>query len=107
MQSADGLDGDVEAGGGAAVRGEVCDEGVEGVAAAALGDVQHAPLVLTGLGDLNVCTRYRGAEEATFTNYPYHQTVMHQATGEYEQLWRRRMDRFGAVLAESTKEPNG
>ena len=26
---------------------------------------------------------------------------------EYEQLWRRRMDRFGAVLAESTKEPNG
>ena len=30
--------------------------------------------------------RYRGAEEATFTNYPYHQTVMHQATGEYEQL---------------------
>ena len=42
--------------------------------------------VLTGLGDLNVCTRYRGAEEATFTNYPYHQTVMHQAVGEYERL---------------------
>jgi adenylosuccinate synthase len=42
--------------------------------------------VLTGLGDLNVCTRYRGAEEATFTNYPYHQTVMHQAVGEYESL---------------------
>jgi len=42
--------------------------------------------VLTGLGDLNVCVRYRGAEEATFTNYPYHQTVMHQAVGEYERL---------------------
>ena len=42
--------------------------------------------VLTGLGDLNVCTRYRGAEEATFDHYPYHQTVMHQAAGEYEQL---------------------
>ncbi len=42
--------------------------------------------VLTGLGDLNVCTRYRGAEEATFTHYPYHQTVMHQAAGEYERL---------------------
>src|ERR671926_231078 len=42
--------------------------------------------VLTGLGDLNVCTRYRGAEEATFDHYPYHQTVMHQATGEYERL---------------------
>src|SRR6478752_2910784 len=42
--------------------------------------------VLTGLGDLNVCVRYRGAEEATFTHYPYHQTVMHQAVGEYERL---------------------
>src|SRR5919199_708986 len=42
--------------------------------------------VLTGLGDLNVCTRYRGAEEATFDHYPYHQTVMHQATGDYERL---------------------
>ncbi|HEX3277039.1 MAG TPA: adenylosuccinate synthase [Thermoleophilaceae bacterium] len=42
--------------------------------------------VLTGLGSLNVCTHYRGAEEARFDHYPYHQTVMHQATGEYEQL---------------------
>jgi adenylosuccinate synthase len=42
--------------------------------------------VLTGLGALNVCTRYRGAEEATFDHYPYHQTVMHQATGDYERL---------------------
>ena len=42
--------------------------------------------VLTGLGNLNVCTRYRGAEEATFDHYPYHQTVMHHAVGDYEQL---------------------
>ena len=42
--------------------------------------------MLTGLGDLNVCTRYRGAEEATFDHYPYHQTVMHQAVGDYERL---------------------
>src|ERR671917_1867047 len=42
--------------------------------------------VLSGLGSLSVCTRYRGAEEAIFDHYPYHQTVMHQATGEYEQL---------------------
>ena len=42
--------------------------------------------MLTGLGALNVCTHYRGAEEARFDHYPYHQTVMHQATGEYEQL---------------------
>jgi adenylosuccinate synthase len=42
--------------------------------------------VLTGLGALNVCTRYRGPGEATFDQYPYHQTVMHHAVGEYEQL---------------------
>ena len=42
--------------------------------------------VLTGLGTLNVCTRYRGIEEASFDAYPYHQTVMHQAAGEYEPL---------------------
>jgi adenylosuccinate synthase len=42
--------------------------------------------VLTGLGPLNVCTRYRGPGEARFDQYPYHQTVMHHAVGEYEQL---------------------
>ena len=42
--------------------------------------------VLTGLGPLSVCTAYRGAEEARFDTYPYHQTVLHQATGEYEEL---------------------
>ena len=42
--------------------------------------------VLGGLGPLSVCTRYRGAEEARFDQYPYHQTVLHQATGEYEEL---------------------
>ena len=42
--------------------------------------------VLTGLGTLNVCTRYRGVEEASFEAYPYHQTVMHHAGGDYEQL---------------------
>jgi adenylosuccinate synthase len=42
--------------------------------------------VLSGLGPLSVCTRYRGPDEATFDHYPYHQTVMHHATGDYEQL---------------------
>jgi adenylosuccinate synthase len=42
--------------------------------------------VLSGLGDVCVCTRYRGPGEATFDTYPYHQTVMHQASGEYETL---------------------
>ena len=36
--------------------------------------------------DLDVCVRYRGAEEATFDHYPYHQSVMHQASGDYERL---------------------
>jgi adenylosuccinate synthase len=42
--------------------------------------------VLTGIGPIKVCTRYRGPGEATFDEYPYHQTVMHHATGEYEEL---------------------
>jgi adenylosuccinate synthase len=42
--------------------------------------------VLGGIGPINVCTRYRGPGEATFDQYPYHQTVMHHATGEYESL---------------------
>jgi adenylosuccinate synthase len=42
--------------------------------------------VLTGLGPLRVCTAYRGGDEARFDAYPYHQTVLHQAVGEYEEL---------------------
>jgi adenylosuccinate synthase len=33
-----------------------------------------------------VCTRYRGAEGAEFDNFPYHQTVLHHSTGEYDEL---------------------
>ena len=35
---------------------------------------------------LKVCTRYRGAEGAEFDRFPYHQTVLHHASGEYEEL---------------------
>jgi adenylosuccinate synthase len=42
--------------------------------------------VLTGLGKLNVCTAYRGPDEARFEHYPYHQSILHQAVGEYEEL---------------------
>jgi adenylosuccinate synthase len=42
--------------------------------------------VLSGLSKIQVCTRYRGAEGAEFTHFPYHQTVLHHATGEYEEL---------------------
>ena len=41
--------------------------------------------VLSGLGDLCVCTAYRG-NERTFTDFPYHQSVLHQVVGEYEIL---------------------
>jgi len=42
--------------------------------------------VLSGLARIQVCTRYRGAEGAEFTHFPYHQTVLHHASGEYEAL---------------------
>src|SRR5919107_1126443 len=42
--------------------------------------------VLSGLGELQVGTSYRGPGEATFDQYPYHQTVMHHAAGVYETL---------------------
>jgi adenylosuccinate synthase len=42
--------------------------------------------VLSGLDQLRVCTRYRGAEGAEFDYFPYHQTVLHHAAGEYVEL---------------------
>ena len=42
--------------------------------------------VLSGLDTLKVCVAYRGSDEARFEEYPYHQTVLHQATGIYEEL---------------------
>jgi adenylosuccinate synthase len=42
--------------------------------------------VLSGLDRLRVCTRYRGAEGAEFDHFPYHQTVLHHAAGEYVEL---------------------
>ncbi len=42
--------------------------------------------VLSGLPELQICTRYRGPEGAEFDHFPYHQTVLHHAVGEYETL---------------------
>ena len=42
--------------------------------------------VLSGFDRLQVCTRYRGAEEVEFEHFPYHQTMLHHATGEYDEL---------------------
>jgi adenylosuccinate synthase len=42
--------------------------------------------VLTGFDPIRVCTRYRGPEGAEFDYFPYHQTVLHHAAGEYVEL---------------------
>jgi adenylosuccinate synthase len=42
--------------------------------------------VLSGIGPIKVCVRYRGAEGARFDEFPYHQSVLHHATAEYEEL---------------------
>ncbi|MGA2470416.1 MAG: adenylosuccinate synthase [Solirubrobacteraceae bacterium] len=42
--------------------------------------------VLAGLDQLMVCTRYRGEEEAIFDHFPYHQSVLHHAVGEFTEL---------------------
>ena len=42
--------------------------------------------VLSGLGELKVCTRYSGDTDAVFDEYPYHQSVLHHARGEFTEL---------------------
>jgi adenylosuccinate synthase len=42
--------------------------------------------VLSGLGRLRVCTRYRTPTGARFVDFPYHQTILHGAGGDYEEL---------------------
>ena len=42
--------------------------------------------VLSGLERLCVCTRYRGPEGVEFDHFPYHQTMLHHAAGEYVEL---------------------
>ncbi len=42
--------------------------------------------VLTGINPLKVAVRYRGADDAVFDEFPYHQSILHSARGEYEEL---------------------
>ena len=42
--------------------------------------------VLTGIGPLRVATRYRHPEGATFDEFPYHQSVLHRAIPEYDEM---------------------
>ncbi len=42
--------------------------------------------VLTGIDPLNVAVRYTGPEGATFDEFPYHQSILHKARGDYVEL---------------------
>jgi adenylosuccinate synthase len=42
--------------------------------------------VLSGLETLRIAVRYRGSEGAVFDEFPYHQSILHTATPEYEEL---------------------
>jgi adenylosuccinate synthase len=42
--------------------------------------------VLSGLGPLRVAVRYRSKEGAVLDTFPYHQSILHSATPEYEEL---------------------
>ena len=42
--------------------------------------------VLTGIEELKVATRYTAPDEASFEEFPYHQSVLHKARGEYDSL---------------------
>ena len=42
--------------------------------------------VLSGIDPLKVCVRYRHPEGAVFDEFPYHQSIIHTAEPEYEEL---------------------
>ena len=42
--------------------------------------------VLAGIGPIKVCTRYRHPDGAVFDEFPYHQSIIHSAEPEYEEV---------------------
>jgi len=42
--------------------------------------------VLSGINPLRLCVRYRHAEGAVFTEFPYHQSIIHSVEPEYLEL---------------------
>ncbi|HEX5192164.1 MAG TPA: adenylosuccinate synthase [Solirubrobacteraceae bacterium] len=42
--------------------------------------------VLSAFDTIQACVRYRSEEDAELDGFPYHQTVLHHASGEYEEL---------------------
>jgi adenylosuccinate synthase len=60
--------------------------------------------VLSGLDPLRIAVRYRGSEGAVFDEFPYHQSILHSAAPEYEELpgWE---DDVGGARSESELPP--
>jgi adenylosuccinate synthase len=52
--------------------------------------------VLTGVDPVRVAVRYSGAEGASFDEFPYHQSILHKARGEFTELPGWREDITGA-----------
>ena len=42
--------------------------------------------VLAGFDTIRACVRYRSAEDAELDSFPFHQTVLHHASGEYDDF---------------------
>ncbi len=42
--------------------------------------------VLAGVGPIKICTRYRHPDGAVFDDFPYHQSIIHSAEPEYEEV---------------------
>ena len=42
--------------------------------------------VLSGIDPLRVAVRYRTSDGAEFNDFPYHQSILHHATAEYDEL---------------------
>ncbi len=42
--------------------------------------------VLTGIDPLQVAVRYSGPEGASFPEFPYHQSILHKVSADYEEL---------------------
>jgi len=55
--------------------------------------------VLSGLDRVQVCTSYRGEEGAEFSDFPYHQTVLHHTSAELTELrgWSEEIGECRAV----------
>jgi adenylosuccinate synthase len=56
--------------------------------------------VLSGIGPLRVAVRYRSKEGAQLDTFPYHQSILHSATPEYEELPGFDLDLTGCRSAE-------